>query len=61
MSNYKCLDCGELFNENHAGIRSELIDHFPGYGNYYEHYYTCPECGSDALEEIDNIEEGEEE
>jgi len=62
MRKYKCLECGERFTENDAGTKSELIDHFPGYGNYYEHYYVCPECGSPDLEEVDSIdEEGEEE
>lgn len=50
MGKYKCCECEEVFDESSAGIRTELIDHFAGYGNYYEHYYVCPECGSDWVE-----------
>lgn len=56
---YVCCECGEVFDENSAGLRSELIDHFAGYGNYYEHYYTCPECGSDWLEKHTEVNSNE--
>ena len=53
MRNYKCAECGGIFKENRLDTRAELIDHFAGYGNYYEYYYVCPECNCDYLIETE--------
>lgn len=52
MTKYKCASCGACFKEEEADEGKELIDHFSGYGNYYEKYYKCPECGESDLEEL---------
>ena len=48
----KCGRCGQIFDETEGITRSELVDSGPGY-KHYEHYYTCPNCDSDEIEEFD--------
>ena len=55
---YKCYDCDEVFDEDDAGSRSECVGEFWG-APAYESYMTCPNCGSDDIEEYEETEEGE--
>lgn len=52
MIKYFCTNCGECFSETQADTHKELIDYFAGYGNLYEHYIACPECGSTDVDEL---------
>lgn len=54
MRMFKCCKCGEIFSEDYAGTRKELVDSGPGY-KYYENYVACPECNSDELDEFEQM------
>ena len=59
---YKCYDCGEIFDEEDADVRSECVGEFWGAPAYMD-YNVCPRCGSQDIEEThDKLdEEGENE
>ena len=56
---YKCFDCGEIFDAEHAGTRSERVGEFWGAPAYKE-YIVCPCCRSDDYEEYNEDEDSEE-
>ena len=65
---YKCEECGEIFDECHAGSRDFCHEDDLGLGGcfsvngasprHYGSYMVCPECGS---EQYDNYYDDEEE
>ena len=58
MRKYKCQDCDAVFTEDEAGSERDFVGYY-GEQSAYQYYMTCPECGSDFIEEY--IEEEEEE
>lgn len=57
---YKCLDCGEVFEEEEAGTIRESRGEFWG-EPCYESMMCCPYCHSMYLEETYEYDEEEEE
>lgn len=60
MRKLKCYDCGEVFDEDDADVRSECVGEFWGAPAFMD-YNICPHCGSDEIEEYheEEKEEGE--
>lgn len=57
---YKCRDCGEVFNEHQAAFVSAGYDcHYIGDGRYLEEVGedACPACLSTAFDDNDEDEE----
>lgn len=62
MTEYRCDDCGEIFEEQDAGRRSEQEnDGLTGDPYRYSIYYSCPFCGSDDIDEYEEYSPGEDE
>lgn len=51
---YKCTRCGEVFEQEDGGLRSELIDSGPGY-KHFEQILICPACRWDELDEFEQV------
>lgn len=47
----RCDNCGNVFEPDDDCIRSELVERFQGY-ELWEHYFVCPECNSEDIEEF---------
>lgn len=60
MSNkYACQECGAVFSEDEAGSERDFVGYY-GEQAAYQYYMTCPECGSDCIEDYEELEEDEE-
>ncbi len=56
MRMMKCYNCGLIFKEEDADVRSECVGDFWGSPAYMD-FNICPNCHSDEIDETDEKEE----
>ena len=56
MRKYKCQDCDAVFTEDEAGSERDFVGYY-GEQSAYQYYMTCPECGSDCIDDYYEEEE----
>lgn len=60
MTEYRCCDCGAIFDEESVGTSHESRGEYWGVP-CYEDVSVCPECGSDCYEEYFEEDEDDDE
>lgn len=53
---YKCQDCDAVFTADEAGEERDCVGYY-GEQPAYQYYMTCPECGSDCIDEYEEEED----
>lgn len=57
MSNkMHCINCEHVFDERDAVTQCE-VERLSGRGPAYMYYTTCPDCGSDEIEELQEAQD----